>query len=82
MKVGKLAVLMFGFEKKDQANIRPDELREYRKAAKIYLGFTDDEIAKIVKEKALFEIAPSRKGVEHGKSLQKRSTRSAARKHV
>jgi hypothetical protein len=30
---------MFGFEKKDQGNIRPDELREYLKAARIYLGF-------------------------------------------
>ena len=30
MKVGQRAVLMFGFEKKDLANIAPDELRGYR----------------------------------------------------
>jgi hypothetical protein len=73
---------MFGFEKKDQANIKPDELKAYRKAAKIYLGYSEEEITEIVEEKALFEIAPSRKGVENGKDVQKRSIRGTARKHV
>lgn len=82
MKTGQRAVLMFGFEKKDLANIKPDELKEYRKAARICLGYTEEQITAIVQAKALFEIAPSRKGVEHGKSVQKRSTRGAARKHV
>jgi hypothetical protein len=82
MKVGQRAVLMFGFEKKDLANIKPDELKGYRKAARIYLGYTEEEITTIVKEKALFEIAPSRKGVGYGKSIQERSIRSASRKHV
>jgi hypothetical protein len=82
MKFGQRAVLMFGFEKKDLANIKPDELKGYRKAARIYLGYTEEEITAIVKEKALFEVAPSRKGVEHGKSIQERSIRGAARKHV
>ena len=70
MKAGRRAVLMFGFEKKDLANIKPDELKEYRKAARIYLSYTEDEITAIVKKKALFEIAPSLKGVRHGKSVQ------------
>jgi hypothetical protein len=82
MKVGQRAVLMFGFEKKDLANIKPNELREYRKAARIYLGYREEEMTAIVKEKALFEIASSRKGVEHGKSIQERSLSGAARKHV
>jgi hypothetical protein len=82
MRVGQRAVLMFGFEKKDLANIKPDELKGYRKAAKIYLSFSEEEITAIVKEKALIEIAPSRKGVEHGKSVQERSVRGASRKHV
>ncbi len=69
MRIGQRAVLMFGFEKKDLANIKPDELRGYRKAARIYLGFSEEEISAIVKQKALFEIAPSRKGVAHGKSV-------------
>jgi hypothetical protein len=33
MKAGKRAVLIYGFERKDQANIKPDELKGYRKAA-------------------------------------------------
>jgi hypothetical protein len=82
MKVGLRAVLMFGFEKKDLANIRPDELKGYRKAAKIYLGYSEEEITAIAKGKALLEIAPSRRGVKNGKSVQERSIRSAARKHV
>ncbi len=82
LKVGQRAVLMFGFEKKDLANIRPDELREYRKAARIYLGYTEEEITTIVKQGALFEIAPSTKGLGNGKGIQERSIRSAARKHV
>jgi hypothetical protein len=53
---------MFGFEKKDQANIGPNELRAYRKAAGIYLGLSEDEIAAIVKQKLLSEIAPAKKG--------------------
>ncbi len=82
MKIGQRAVLMFGFEKKDLANIKPDELKGYRKAARIYLGYTDAEITAIVKEKALFEIAPSRKGAGNGKGLQERGIRSTTRKHV
>jgi hypothetical protein len=38
LNVGRRAVLMFGFEKKDMANIRPDELRAFRKAAKSILA--------------------------------------------
>jgi hypothetical protein len=82
MKAGQRAILMFGFEKKDLANIRLDELKEYRKAARIYLGYNEEEMTAIVKAKALFEIAPSSKGVEYGKGIQKRSIRGIARKHV
>ena len=78
MKVGQRVVLMFGFEKKDQANIAPHELRAYRKAAGIYLGLSDEEIRVIVKQRALVEIAPAGKGPEDGKNIQERSTRGAA----
>ena len=87
MKAGQRAVLMFGFEKKDTANIGPEELREYRKAAKIYLGMSEEKMTAIVRGKAVVEIAPSDtassgRGVKNGKSVQERSIRSAARKHV
>jgi len=35
MKVGLRIVLMCGFEKKDLANIKIDELRAFRKAARV-----------------------------------------------
>jgi hypothetical protein len=82
MKAGQRAVLMFGFEKKDLANIKPDELRGYRKAARIYLGYSEEEMTAIVKKKALFEIAALRKGAEDGKGIQERSVRGTARRHV
>jgi hypothetical protein len=71
MKVGQRVVLMFGFEKKDQANIKADELRAFRKAARVYLGYSEEEMTAIVQEKSLSEIVePSTgKGERHGKSL-------------
>jgi hypothetical protein len=69
MKIGQRAVLMFGFEKKDLANIKLDELKGYRKAARIYLGYSEAEITAITKQKAIFEIAPPRKGAGNGKSV-------------
>ena len=73
---------MFGFEKKDLANIKSDELKEFRKAAKIYLGYSEDEITAIVRQRALFEIVEPSRGAGDGKNLQERSVRGAARKHV
>ena len=69
MRVGQRAVLMFGFEKKDLANIRQDELRGYRKAAGIYLRYTEGEITAIVKQKALIEIGQPKRGLDHGKGI-------------
>jgi hypothetical protein len=71
MKVGQRVVLMFGFEKKDQANIKADELRAFRKAARVYLGYSEEEMTAIVQEKSLSEIVePSTgKGERHGKSV-------------
>lgn len=71
MKVGQRIVLMFGFEKKDLANIRADELRTFRKAACVYLSYSEEEMDGIVQEKALSEIVKPKlgKGERHGKSV-------------
>jgi hypothetical protein len=71
MKAGHRVVLMFGFEKSDQANIKANELREFRKAARVYLGFSDEQMTVIVREKALLEIkeAGAGKGERHGKGV-------------
>jgi hypothetical protein len=71
MKVGRRIVLMFGFEKKDQANIKADELRAFRKAARVYLGYSEEEMTAIVRQKSLLEIIESstERGERHGKSV-------------
>jgi hypothetical protein len=71
MKVGQRIVLMFGFEKKDQANIKASELRAFRKAARVYLKFSEEEMTAFVRRKSLSEIIePStERGERHGKSV-------------
>jgi hypothetical protein len=66
MKMGLRVVLMFGFEKKDLANITDAELKAFRKAARVYLGYSDAEMTAIVRQNALTEIfKPGGEG--HGK---------------
>ena len=62
MKVGLRVVLMFGFEKKDMANIKSDELRAFRKAARVYLAYSEEEMTAIVRQKSLAEIAKPSSG--------------------
>ena len=50
------AVYVHGFEKKDRANIRPDELVAFRKFAEVYLGCTNAELAQRVEDGALFKV--------------------------
>lgn len=71
MKAGRRVVLMFGFEKKDQANIKADELRAFRKAARVYFNYSEEEMTSIVEGKSLTEIfKPSTgKGDRHGKGI-------------
>ena len=60
LRTGQRAVLMFAWEKKDMENIKPNELREYRELAKIYLGFTGLQMDELVKKKVVVEIAQHR----------------------
>ncbi len=48
------AVFVYGFEKKDHANIGPNELEAFRELAKVVLGYTTAEMAQRVKDGALF----------------------------
>jgi hypothetical protein len=50
------AIYIHGFEKKDVANIRPDELEAFRKFAEVYLGYTNAEMTQLVKDGALFQV--------------------------
>jgi hypothetical protein len=50
------AIFVHGFEKKDRANIRSDELVAFRKFAGVYLGYTNAELAQRVEDGALFKV--------------------------
>ena len=60
LKVGRRAVLMFGWEKKDMENITSKELRVYRLLAKRYLEFTDGEMSITVNDGTLLEFRQPR----------------------
>lgn len=51
---GERAFFVYGFSKSDLGNIRDDEEEQYKKAAKLVLGLTDDQIRQFV-EKGQFE---------------------------
>jgi hypothetical protein len=53
---GNRAVYVYGFEKKDLANIKPDELEAFRELAKVILGYSKVEIENMVKLGALFKV--------------------------
>jgi hypothetical protein len=63
MKVGRRVVLMYGFEKKDLGNIQKNELKEFKASAKIYLGFSEEKMSELVREKVLTEIKLETKGI-------------------
>jgi hypothetical protein len=58
MRTGHRIVMMYGFEKKDLANIRPDELKQFRASAQIYLGFSEGQMRDLTEKKVLTEIRP------------------------
>lgn len=51
---GERAFFVYGFAKSDLGNIRDDEEEQYKKAARLVLGLTDDQIRQFV-EKGQFE---------------------------
>ena len=50
------AVYVYGFEKKDRANIDRRELEAFRELAQVILGYTDAEMEQRVKDGALFNV--------------------------
>ena len=47
-QVGSRAVFVFGFAKKDQGNIEGDDEKDLKRLAKLLLGFTDEELDRLV----------------------------------
>ena len=56
MRRNQRIVMMFGFEKKDTANISAKDLKGFKKLSKIYLELSDAEMEKLVKSSELVEI--------------------------
>jgi hypothetical protein len=54
------AVFVFGFEKKDQANISASELAAFKELAGVVLAYSEQELAKRVADGALIEVHPAR----------------------
>ena len=66
LKIGSRAILMFAWEKKDMENIKPNELKEYRDVAKMYLGYSDSQMTKLVNDRVLVEIIRPQEGGQNG----------------
>ena len=61
LKKDDRAIMMYGFEKKDIANIDVKELKTFKKLAKQYFDRSTDEMDQLVKLGILFEISPPEK---------------------
>ena len=53
---GDRAVYVYGFEKKDRANIKADELEAFRELATVIFGYTDGELRNLVTNGALLQV--------------------------
>ena len=62
---GEKAFFVFGFPKSAQDNIRDDEEEQFKKAAKVILALSDEQILKWVESGQLQEV--SRNGEEVSK---------------
>ncbi|WP_334240934.1 type II toxin-antitoxin system RelE/ParE family toxin [Terriglobus sp. ADX1] len=54
---GNRAVYVYGFEKKDRPNIRPEEVEAFKELAAVVLGYTDAEMFDRVNDGALIAVA-------------------------
>lgn len=53
---GDRAVFLYGFAKNERSNIDADELEEFRRLARGYLGLTAPQIATLIAENELMEV--------------------------
>lgn len=56
LKIKDKAFFLYGFQKNEQENLTPKELKAYKLIAKQFLSFTEDEIENYIKDKVLFEL--------------------------
>ena len=56
-RTGSRSVFVYGFPKSARANLSPRELEAYRKLAQIFLGFSDADMEKALKEGEVEEVS-------------------------
>lgn len=56
IKRGDRAVFLYGFAKNERSNIDADELEEFRRVARGFLGLTAQQIATLIAENELIEV--------------------------
>jgi len=56
IKRGDRAVFLYGFAKNERSNIDADELEEFRRLARGFLGLTTRQIAALIAENELMEV--------------------------
>ena len=62
---GKKAFFVFGFAKNDLANIRDDEITQFKKAAVHILNMSDAQICQLVNNGQLEEVKQDDKKISH-----------------
>lgn len=55
-KGGRYWIYEYLFAKRDRANIEDDELEDFRTLAKVYATLSDEQVARLLKDKDLTEI--------------------------
>lgn len=50
------SIFFFAFPKNEKSNLDQAEVKEYREAAAVYLGYTDEQIALAVEKQELVEV--------------------------
>lgn len=59
---GSQAVFVYGFEKKNRANIKDDELEAFRELAAVVLGYSEAELRQQVEAGALLSVSEGEEG--------------------
>lgn len=56
-RVEDKAFFVYGFAKNARSNIKPDELKALKMLAALYLGYSDKELNKAIKDRMLVEVS-------------------------
>ena len=67
-KLERRTFFVYGFAKSSRANIAPDEIKEFRKLAKILFAMTDEQLERML-QNGDFDEFPYKRGHNHDQKL-------------